>query len=204
MDCSSSRSSSHGIFQAGILEWIAVSFSRGPSWPKDWTPVCIAGRLFTIRHQEIPKYLTYIFSFQKSFIKFDCRNDPYRTFQVAQCIKNLPAMRETQEARVQSLSREDPLQEENGNPFQYSCLKIPWTEEPGRLQSKASQRVRHDCVTEHHVSTPWWCVCCAMLSCVQLCDPIRANTLLESLLSVSLFFFETIILKLLLSSLKSS
>ena len=111
MDYSWSGSSSHGIFQAGILEWIAVSFSRGPSWPKDWTPVCIAGRLFTIRHQEIPKYLTYIFSFQKFFIKFDCRNDPYRTFQVAQYIKNLPAMQEMQEIQVWSLGWEDPLEE---------------------------------------------------------------------------------------------
>ena len=32
----------------------------------------------------------------------------------------------------------------NGNPLQYSCLKIPWTEEPGRLQSMRLQRVRHD------------------------------------------------------------
>ena len=31
--------------------------------------------------------------------------------------------------------------ERNGNPFQYSCLKIPWTEEPGRLQSIGLQRV---------------------------------------------------------------
>ena len=34
--------------------------------------------------------------------------------------------------------------EGNGNPLQYSFLKIPWTEEPGRLQSMGSQRVRHD------------------------------------------------------------
>ena len=34
--------------------------------------------------------------------------------------------------------------EGNGNPLQYSCLEIPWTEEPGRLQSMGSQRVRHD------------------------------------------------------------
>ena len=33
--------------------------------------------------------------------------------------------------------------EGNGYPLQYSCLKIPWTEEPGRLQSMGSQRVRH-------------------------------------------------------------
>ena len=34
--------------------------------------------------------------------------------------------------------------EGNGNPLQYSCLEIPWTEEPGGLQSMGSQRVGHD------------------------------------------------------------
>ena len=34
--------------------------------------------------------------------------------------------------------------EGNGNPFQYSCLENPWTEEPGRLQFMGSQRVGHD------------------------------------------------------------
>ena len=37
--------------------------------------------------------------------------------------------------------------EGNGNPLQYSCLEIPWTEEPGRLESKGVQRVGHDLVT---------------------------------------------------------
>ena len=42
-------SSVHGILQARILEWVAISFSRGSSWPRDRTQVfCIAGRLFTI------------------------------------------------------------------------------------------------------------------------------------------------------------
>ena len=42
-------SSVHGILQARILEWVAISFSRGPSWPRDRTQVsCIAGRCFTI------------------------------------------------------------------------------------------------------------------------------------------------------------
>ena len=36
----------------------------------------------------------------------------------------------------------------HGNPLQYSCLKIPWIEEPGRLQSIGSQRARHDLVTK--------------------------------------------------------
>ena len=37
--CSPPASSIHGIFQARILEWVAISFSRGPSWPRDRTPV---------------------------------------------------------------------------------------------------------------------------------------------------------------------
>ena len=60
---------------------------------------------------------------------------------VAQMVKNLPAMQETQ---VQSLGQEDPL--EGGMAIHFSILawRIPWTEEPGGLQSKGTQRVRHD------------------------------------------------------------
>ena len=44
MDCCPPGSSVHGIFQARILEWFAISFSRGSSWPRDQTQVsCIAG-----------------------------------------------------------------------------------------------------------------------------------------------------------------
>ena len=39
MDCSLLHSSVHGIFQARVLEWVAISFSRGSSWPRDWTQV---------------------------------------------------------------------------------------------------------------------------------------------------------------------
>ena len=49
MDCSWSVSSVHGIFQARVLEWIAISFSRGSSQPRNQTRVShIAGRRFTI------------------------------------------------------------------------------------------------------------------------------------------------------------
>ena len=60
---------------------------------------------------------------------------------VAQIVKIPPAMQKTQ---VQSLGWEDPL--ENGTATHSSILswRIPWTEEPGRLQSMGSQRVRHD------------------------------------------------------------
>ena len=40
--------------------------------------------------------------------------------------------------------------EGNGNPLQYSCWEIPWTEEPGRLQFMGSQRVGHDLATKQH------------------------------------------------------
>ena len=48
MDCSPPGSSFHGSFQARILEWVVISFSRS-SWPRDWTQVSsIVGRRFTI------------------------------------------------------------------------------------------------------------------------------------------------------------
>ena len=49
MDCSPLDSSVHGILQARILERVAIPFSRGPSWPRDQTPVfCTAGRFITV------------------------------------------------------------------------------------------------------------------------------------------------------------
>ena len=49
MDCSLPGSSVHGIFQAIVLEWIAISFSRGSSWPRDQTWVSrIVDRCFTV------------------------------------------------------------------------------------------------------------------------------------------------------------
>ena len=49
VDCSPPSSSVHGILQARILEWVAISFSRGCSWPRDWSQVShIAGRRFNL------------------------------------------------------------------------------------------------------------------------------------------------------------
>ena len=49
MDDSPPGSSVHGILQARIPDWVAIPFSRGSSWPKDWTQVsCITDRFFTI------------------------------------------------------------------------------------------------------------------------------------------------------------
>ena len=48
VDCSPPASTVRGILQARILEWVAISFSRGSSQPRDWIQVsCIAGRVLT-------------------------------------------------------------------------------------------------------------------------------------------------------------
>ena len=59
----------------------------------------------------------------------------------AQTVKRLPTMRET---RVQSLGREDPLEKEMATHSSTLAWKIPWTKEPGALQSMGSLRVGHD------------------------------------------------------------
>ena len=64
-----------------------------------------------------------------------------RGFSSGSAVKNLPAMQET---RVPSLGQEDPLEEEMANHSSILGGKIPWTEEPGRLQSIGSQRVGRD------------------------------------------------------------
>ena len=63
------------------------------------------------------------------------------TSLVAQMVKRLPAMRETW---VQSVGREDLLEKEMATHSSTLAWRIPWTEEPGRLQSMGSQRVGHN------------------------------------------------------------
>ena len=50
----------------------------------------------------------------------------------------------TQETQVQSLGQENPLEKEMAMPFNILAWRLPWTEEPGGLQSMGSQRVGHD------------------------------------------------------------
>ena len=68
---------------------------------------------------------------------------------VAQRIKRLPAMQET---RVWSLGWENPLEKEMATHSSILTWRIPWTEEPGGLQSTGSQRIRHDWAISQSVS----------------------------------------------------
>ena len=65
MDCSPPGSSVHRISLARLLEWVAISFSRGSSWPRDWTCVSCIGRRFgnslLPSHQGSPAHILLLF-----------------------------------------------------------------------------------------------------------------------------------------------
>ena len=137
MDCNLPGSSVHGILQARVLEWVAISFPRRSSQPRDGTPVsCTAGRRFTVwaiwyhRLSEngingLSK-ITFINS-----LKLLLTSQVFNTgFPGGSAVKNLPVV---QESRVRSLGQEDPLEKEIENHSSILAWKIPWTEEPGRL-----------------------------------------------------------------------
>ena len=63
----------------------------------------------------------------------------YRASLMAQLVKNLPTMKETQETQVQSLGRKDPLEKGMATHSFVLAWRIPWTEEPSGLQSMGSQ-----------------------------------------------------------------
>ena len=67
-------------------------------------------------------------------------------------VKNLPAMQETQELQVPSLGQEDPWRREWQPTPVFLPGKSPWTEKPGRLQSRGSQRVGHGRVREEQIN----------------------------------------------------
>ena len=70
MDCSLPGSSVQGILQARILEWVAISSSRGSSWPRDWTWVsCIADGFFTIWTTREAPLLTMLASWAEEMWK---------------------------------------------------------------------------------------------------------------------------------------
>ena len=102
-------------------------------------------RLTFVQHPLITKSLTEVLN-RKSL-----------TSLVAQTVKHLPTMWETQ---VQTLGQEDLLEKEVVTHSSILAWKIPWMEEPGRLQSMGSQRVGHDWATSlsffHFLTQPFF------------------------------------------------
>ena len=87
----------------------------------------------------------------------------FRASLVAQMVKRLPTMWETW---VRSLGQEDPLEKEIATHSSILAWKIPWTEDPGTLQSMGSQRVGHDWPTSLHFTSLQY-----ILKCVCKCLP---------------------------------
>ena len=129
MDCSSRGSSVHGIFQARILDWVAMIFSRGSSQPRNQTQIsCIAGRFFTIRAtREAPLLKKQAFTLWASQVLL---------VVICQCRRH--------KRNFQFLGREDPLEEGMVTHSSILAGRIPWTEGLGGLKFVGSQRVRHD------------------------------------------------------------
>ena len=144
MDCRLPGSSVHGIFQARGLEWVAISFSRGSSQPRDQTQVShIVGRHFTVwairkglhlialsgsPYASIwPKVLLCSYVNHSDEGQKSCTNSIFlfNYFKIPQCHNR----------------------EGNGTHSSTLAWKIPWTEEPGGLQSMGSLRVGHDWAT---------------------------------------------------------
>ena len=91
---------------------------------------------------------------------------------VAQMVNNLPIMQETW---VQSLDQEDPLEKGMATHSSILAWRIPWTEEPGGLQSMGLQRVRHDWATNTHMDMCW---------------KYQVGHFISLLRELSIFFFE--------------
>ena len=110
-----------GVWSHERLTWLMVSASSDVTWQQFWCWVHLPVSGSEMAFSELWASL------------------------VAQTVQNLPAVWETQ---VQTLSQEDPLEKGKATLSSILAWEIPWTEEPGGLQSLGSQRVRHDLVTE--------------------------------------------------------
>ena len=131
MDCSPPGSFVRGISQAGMLEWTAISSFRVSSRSRDRTHAScsssISGGFFIPAPPgNLLPSLVLVFLFLKVLLEYSC-------FTVLTLVSYITVL---------AIGRS--FGGGKGNPLQYSCQEIPWTEEPGRLQSMGSERVGHD------------------------------------------------------------
>ena len=117
------------------LYWERFSKPRMENlWPSGPPPVCVNKVLLASSHTHLLRYHWWLFARYRGYR--DCRAS-----LVAQMVKNLPA---TQETWVRSLGWKDPLEMGTATHSSILAWRIPWTEEPGRLQSMGLQRVRYN------------------------------------------------------------
>ena len=149
MDCSLLCSSVHGIFQARVLEWVAVSFSRGSSWPRDQTQVShTVGRRFTVwATREVPYDI-------KLILKLKGRRQwhptpvllPGKSLGQRSLVGCNPWGREGQTWLIDFTFtfHFHALEKEMATHSSVLAWRITRTVEPGGLPSMGSHRVGHD------------------------------------------------------------
>ena len=141
------------IFVFLCLPSFASYLSLDTCLPSRYPRICFIHRLYVIElflcpgcWDTLPSFLNWkslLICDQSSVIPFflpHCTLTHWASL-VAQTVKRLPTVREI---RVRSLVWEDPLEKEMATHSSTLAWKIPWTEEPGRLQSMGLQRVGHD------------------------------------------------------------
>ena len=117
VECSPPSSSVHGIFQARILEWVAISFSRGSSQSRDQTCIsCLAGRFFTTEPSGKSQRMLFLSLWNHGISSFPGGSEGKASAYNVGDLSSIPG-----------LGRSPG--EGNGNPFQYSCLENPMDRE---------------------------------------------------------------------------
>ena len=133
MDCSPPGSSVHRIFQARVLEWVAISYSRGSFWPRAWTRIPASPAWQANSLPPATFYNALLKGFNKTFVQL------YLASLMAQQ-QRIHTCNAGDTGNVGSISGSGrSLGEGNGNPLQYFAWEISWAEEPGSLQSMGSQ-----------------------------------------------------------------
>ena len=151
MDCSLPSSSVHGIFQAIVLEWIAISFSRGSSRPRDrtWTLYCLS-------HQGSPNVYHYFCLISICIIYVYIDGEADGTPLQYSCLGN-PMGRGAWWAAVHGVAKSQTRLSDFTFTFHFHAWekemathssvlawRIPGKVEPGGLPSMGLHRVRHD------------------------------------------------------------
>ena len=114
---------------------------------------------YNLKYLKIAVFIFWHLSIEILFSIYEFSKFHIGLFSGGSVVKNLPAMKETQ---FWFLGQEDPLEMETATHSSILAWRIPWTEEPGRLQSVGSQRAGHDWVTKTHtcnyfkILSTWW------------------------------------------------
>ena len=146
--CHQSLPASGSFPMSQLFAWGGQSIGVSASDQSSWRQVA----KILIQYLHSTRRFIHVFSANQHYLlnqilKTTLLSNHYIHFLVAQMVKSLPAIRKIW---VRSLGWEDHLEKEMATHSSILAWKIPWMEEPGRLQSMQSQRVEYDWVTSIH------------------------------------------------------